>query len=130
MSVCTEIDPERRRKVWDGLFALRDARPEHVHGHDQVGAASSPGVDFPLLDGVRDRDADHSGRALSASFRTDPAQGGLAYVVDPLGEVTQLLVCPAREHALLNPPLLPARDDVVDARCADDAERAVPGLPE
>src|SRR5207302_5751762 len=89
----------------------------------------STGVHFSLFDGVVDRDADHSGRALPAGLSADPAQGGLAHVIDALGEVAQLLVCPAREHPLLGLPLLPARDDVVGTRGADDAEPAVSRLP-
>ena len=79
---------------------------------------------------VRDRDADHAGRALSARLGGDPAERGLARVVDALREVAQLLVRPAREHALHGSPLLPARDDVVDARGSDDAEREVARLRE
>src|SRR5438034_10476140 len=76
-----------------------------------------------------ERNADHPACALSARLGADPPQRELARVVDALREVAELLVCPAREHPL-RPSLLPARDNVEDARRADHTERAVPSVPQ
>src|SRR5947208_6348738 len=129
MGVRAEIDGQQRRKRRNALSLDRDARAKHMHRHDKVGARGATGGSLTLLDGMGERNADHPARALSARLGADPPQCELARVVDALREVAELLVCPARAHPL-RASLLPARDDVENARRTDNTERAVPRVPQ
>src|ERR1700730_80015 len=100
-----------------------------MEGDHEIGSLRSARAGFLLLDTVFDRDANDAGGADLVRLRSHTAERGFAGIVDAAGEVSKLLVCPARPVTgrLLRRP---TGNDVMHRRRADTSQRAVAGLPE